>query len=87
MSMNPNISRQVIYEGLYTLYYPSIAVISETGYRGAVGMNYKLLKGWQISVEGLLEKTTIHTNQGAADFNCNGWGVLANIGYTFGRND
>jgi hypothetical protein len=32
-----------------------------------------------------MENTTIHTNQGEADFNCSGFGVLANIGYTFGN--
>ena len=53
--------RQLVYEG-YTSALPDIDLVSEIGYRGALGINYKVFKGWQISVEGLLENTRIHVS-------------------------
>jgi hypothetical protein len=75
--------RQKVYEN-YTIPYESIHLDSETGYRGAIGVNYRLFKTWQVSVEGLFEHTKIHSLSDDQFYN-NGLGILAGIGYSFGN--
>ncbi len=81
-SKSSRTNRRVYYED-YAANLLEIALVSEIGYRGAAGVNYKINETWQISVEGLWEKTRIHTKED--DFYSNGLGALINIGYVLGN--